>query len=181
MPILASIAVALSLLAGGQQNLSSARELVRQQRYDAAVSRLEEFLEASPNNAEALSLMGAAQLYSRRDFLKAKALFEESFRAGGGATFWVHHSHEKLGDELLADYCRGWLYLDKTGITFTAEVEDHSFRLQYSAVKEIKQNRFFHSLFHVKDGARTFNFRPRTGEEAEVLLILTMYLKFSKP
>ena len=175
------IVMSLCLVASTQRDLSVARELLRQQRYDAALATLEEFLEASPRHAEALSLMGTTHLYRRRDFLKAKSLFEESFRKGGGATFWVHHSHEKFGDALLADYCRGWLYFDKNGMTFTTDFAGHSFELKYSAVKEIKQNRLVPSHFHVKDGARNFNFSPRTGDEGEVWLIVAMYKKFSNP
>jgi hypothetical protein len=179
--MIGTLTVILSLVAVPQQDLSAARELLRQQRYDTAVSRLEEFLETSPGHPEALSLMGVAYLYRPpRDFLKAKSLFEESFRAGGGATFWVHHSHEKLGDEFLADYCRGWLYLDKSGVRFTSAVPEHSFQLQYSGVKEFKQNRWGRrSLFHIKQASRNFNFRPRTGDEREVWLIVAMYKKFS--
>ena len=169
----------LNTMAPAQQNLAVARNLVRQQHYGEAVSRVEEVLESSPDNAEALSLMGAAQLYGRHDFLTAKALFEESFQKGGGATFWVHHSHEKLGNELLSDYCRGWLYFDKSGVTFTSDSTGDSFHLPYSAVKELKQNRLARSMFHIKDEEKTFNFRPRTGDKAEVFLIVAIYEKFT--
>jgi tetratricopeptide (TPR) repeat protein len=163
-----------------QNSVSAARDLIRQQRYNDAITRIEQILEKTPEQPDALELMGAAFLYSEHDFLKAKGFFERAIRAGGGAIFWVSHSHEKLGTDELADYCRGWLYIRKTGLEFVPDNGDHAFRLAYSEVKEFKQNRMAKSLFHIKDSNRNFNFRPRTGDESEVMLALVMYQKLSQ-
>jgi len=161
------------------KGVAAARELIRERRYKDAITKLEEALETAPNNAEALSLLGAAYLYGEQDFIKAKKTFEASSGAGGGATFWVNHSHEKLGTSELSDYCRGWFYIRKGGIEFSPEHSDHGFRLSYGEVKELKQNRLFKSQFHINDGQKTFNFRPRTGDEGEVWLVVAMFKNLS--
>jgi tetratricopeptide (TPR) repeat protein len=176
-----SCLILLTILSGAQveqtpsKGVSAARELIRERRYRDAITKLEEALEKTPNHAEALSLMGAACLYGELDFLKAKKLYEASSRAGGGAAFWVNHSHEKLGTSELSDYCRGWFYLHKGGVEFAPEHGEHGFRLSYLELKELKQNRLFKSHFHIKDGEKTFNFRPRTGDEGEVWLVVAMF------
>lgn len=160
--------------------VAAARELIQKARYNDAINKLEQVLEVTPSHTEALSLMGTAVLYAERDFLKAKKRFEEAFRAGGGAVFWVSHSHEVLSAEELADYCRGWLYLRKGEVEFAPEDPQHAFRLPYSQVREFKQNRLAPSRFHLKDASKNFNFGPRTGDESEVLLIIALYKKFSQ-
>jgi tetratricopeptide (TPR) repeat protein len=161
------------------REVAQAKEAIRQQRYNDAITRLEQTLEERPAEPQALEFMGAAVLYSERNFTKAQKLFEQSFQAGGGAAFWVSHSHEALGSDELADYCRGWLFLRKGEVEFAPENSEHGFRLSLSDLKEFKQNRF-RRLFHLKDGDKTYNFRPRTGDENEVLLILILAKKFSR-
>jgi tetratricopeptide (TPR) repeat protein len=161
------------------REVTLAREMIAQRRYDDAVSKLEQTLEAKPGQADALMFMGAAVLYGEMNFLKAQKLFEQSFQAGGGAVFWVNHSHEKLGTEEMADYCRGWLYLRKGEVEFAPTDGEHSFHLPYSEIKEFKQNRLS-KLFHIKDSNKTFNFRPRSGDEGEILLTMALYKKFAR-
>jgi tetratricopeptide (TPR) repeat protein len=155
-----------------------ARQLIKEYRYNDAINKLEQFLEANPNDPEALMLMGAAYIYQGGNFLKAKELFEQSFRAGGGAAFWVNHSHEWLSSEELTDYCRGWLYIRKGQVEFSPEDGEHAFRLAPSEIKEFEQNRRQRSMFHIKRHDRNYNFLPRSRKEAEVLLILTIYKKY---
>ena len=181
MAFILIIAILFSFLpqASVPKEVAMAREMIAQRRYDDAVSKLEQTLEAKPGQADALMFMGAAVLYGEMNFLKAQKLFEQSFQAGGGAVFWVNHSHEKLGTEEMADYCRGWLYLRKGEIEFAPSDGEHSFRLAYSDIKEFKQNRFT-KLFHIKDSNKTFNFRPRSGDGGEILLTLALYKKFAR-
>ena len=162
-----------------QKEVAVARDMIAERRYDSAISKLEHALEANPNNPDALMFMGAAVLYSEKSVPKAQKLFEQSFQAGGGAALWVSHSHEKLGTDELADYCRGWLYLRKDGVEFAPADSDHGFRFSYSEIKELKQNRLS-KLFHIKDSNKTFNFRPRSGDEGEVLLTVALYSRFSR-
>jgi tetratricopeptide (TPR) repeat protein len=159
---------------------SAALELIRQQRYNDALNILEQVLEATPAQPEALAYLGTVHLYAFHDFLKAQKLFEESFRAGGGATFWVSHSHENLGTGELADYCRGWLHLRKGELEFAPVNEEHGFRLANSEIKEFKQNRAVRRLFHVRSNKKTYDFRPRTGDTREIWLILILYKKFNR-
>ena len=161
------------------REVAQAREMIAQRRYDDAISRLEQALDAKPGQPDALMFMGAAVLYSEMNPLKAQKLFEQSFQSGGGAAFYVGHSHEKLGTDEMSDYCRGWLYLRKGEVEFVAADSDHSFRLSYSEIKEMKQNRLS-KMFHIKDSNKTFNFRPRSGDEGEVLLTLALYKKFAR-
>jgi len=184
MPILSLVVIVIlagpaPLVTQGPPNaIAKARELIQQARYDAAIGRLEEVLEAEPNHPDALMYMGTAILYSERDYLKAKEWFEKSFRAGGGAAFLVSHSHEVLSTGDLADTCRGWLFLRKGEAEFASDKSEHAFRLSHSEIKEFKQNRLTRQMFHIEREKKNFNFRPRSGEEGEVLLILALYKKF---
>lgn len=177
--LLVHFAAALSPQTTAPKAVAQAKDLIRQQRYNDAITRLEQTLEDQPAQPDALEMMGAAVLYSERNFIKAQKLFEQSFQAGGGGAFIVSHSHEALGSDELADYCRGWLLLRKGEVEFAPETSEHGFRLLLADLKEFKQNRF-RRLFHIKDGDKTYNFRPRTGDENEVLLILILAKKFSR-
>jgi tetratricopeptide (TPR) repeat protein len=160
--------------------VADARRLIRQQRYNDAINLLEQYLETSPDDGEALTYFGAAHLYAERDFVKAQEMFERAFRAGGGASFVVNHSHESMmsGDDMTV-YCRGWLDLRHDRLDFVPEEGDHGFSLAYGEVAELKQNRV-KAFFHLKRGGANQNFRPRTGDERETLLILSLYKKFSR-
>src|SRR4051794_22390250 len=79
-----------------QLSPSAALDLIYRQRYDNAINQLEQILEAEPRNAEAVTYMATANLYQTKDFSRAQNDFEAAFKAGGGATFFVNHSHESL-------------------------------------------------------------------------------------
>ena len=166
--------------AAAPSRLSGALDLIRQQRYNDAINKLEQLLEAEPGQAKAVGYLGTAHLYGDRDFARAQKLFEESFRAGGGATFWVSHSHEKLTSGEMADYCRGWLHLGKGEVEFAPDNSEHAFRLRDSDIREFKQNRLSRVVFHIQVEKKTYNFRPRSGDEREVWLILALYKKFAR-
>ena len=160
--------------------VKAAQGLIRQQRYDEAISRLEQLLETSPEDPDALTYLATARLYVDHDYVKAEGMFERALRAGGGASFLITHSHESMmsgGD--VTDYCRGWLHLRRDHIEFVPEEGDHGFQVTYGEVVEFKQNRH-KSFFHIKHGSSNQNFRPRSGEELETLLILALYKKFSR-
>lgn len=160
--------------------VASARELIKNQKYDDAINILEQVIEQRPEHAEALSLLATSHMYSTRNFVESLKRFEYALKVGGFAVFWVSHSHERLGTSELADYCRGWLYVRADEIEFAPENSDHGFRLVYSQVMEIAQNKLAKRLFHIKDSSRTYNFRPRSGEESEVMLVVALYKKHSK-
>jgi tetratricopeptide (TPR) repeat protein len=160
--------------------VKAAQVLIRQQRYDEAISRLEQLLETSPEDPDALTYLATARLYVDHDYVKAEEMFEHAFRAGGGASFLVTHSHESMmSGEAVMDYCRGWLHLRRGGIEFVPEEGTHGFQMPFGAVVEFKQNRH-KSFFHIKHDSSNQNFRPRSGEELETLLILALYKKFSR-
>ncbi len=160
--------------------VSEARKLIRQQRFDDAVNRLELFLESSPGHAEAMAYFGTARMYADKDFLQAKQIFEASFGAGGGASFWVNHSHQSsLDGDDLTEYCRGWLHLRKDGVEFAPDEGPHGFRMGYGEITEFRQNRF-KTFFHIKREGKHQNFRPRTADQRETLLILVLYNKFAR-
>src|SRR5688572_28374403 len=95
---------ALALFANGMhvslQTVSSppvqmtALDLIKSQKYNEAITQLEQILEREPGNSEALTYIATANLYRTRDFFKAQTEFKEAFKAGGGATFFVTYSHE---------------------------------------------------------------------------------------
>jgi len=148
--------------------------------YNEATNRLEEILETEPRNPEALTYLATVHLYAKHDYLAAEKEFEAAFQAGGGATFFVNHSHEKINTNDMVDYCRGWLHLRKDGVEFVPTEGTHGFRLTYAQVEEIKQNRLSKALFHIRFNGTSQNFRGRTGDESEALLILALYKKFAR-
>ncbi|HEX8558928.1 MAG TPA: hypothetical protein VF668_12540 [Pyrinomonadaceae bacterium] len=160
--------------------VAEAQKLIRQQRYADAINRLEQFLETSPEDAEALTYLAAAHLYADREHLKASEMFTRAFDAGGGASFFVTHSHESvMSGEDVTNYCRGWLHLRRGRVEFAPDEGTHGFSARYADVAEFKQNRH-KSFFHLKLGGANQNFRPRTKEELETLLILALYKRFSR-
>lgn len=172
---------AVASLTQSDQKLTStttALNLIQRQQYNQAISRLEEILEADPNNGEALTFMATARLYQDLHFTRAKREFNDAFRAGGGGTFFVNHSHEKLSSEEMADYCRGWLHIRKNVLEYVPLDGNHNFRLTFPEVGEFKQNRFSKSVFHIKVNGKNQNFRGRTSSEMEVLLIVALYKDF---
>lgn len=160
--------------------VAEAQKLIRQQRSADAINRLEQFLETAPEDAEALTYLAAAHLYAEHDYLKAQEMFVRAFRAGGGASFFVTHSHETMmSGEDTTNYCRGWLHLRRDSLQFVPDEGMHGFSVRYADIIEFKQNRH-KSFFHVKLGGANQNFRPRSADELETLLILALYKKFSR-
>lgn len=154
-------------------------DLIRRQKYDEAITRLEQVLERDPSNSEALTYMATANLYHDLNFAKAKKEFEDAFKAGGGATFFVTHSHEKFTTGDVVDYCRGWLHLRRDGVEFVPTEGTHGFKHKFSEVKEFKRNRLSKSAFHIKVGGKSQNFRGRSNTELEPLLIIALYKSFT--
>lgn len=159
---------------------SAVLDLIYRQKYNEAITRLEEILERDPKNSEALTYMATANLYQTRDFLKAQKEFEEAYETGGGATFFVTHSHEKFTTDYVADYCRGWLHLRKDAVEFVPTAGTHGFKLNYSKVEEFKINRLSKRAFHIKLGGKSQNFHGRSNTELEPLLIVALYKSFTR-
>ena len=164
---------------GQAPSQSAILNLIYGQKYDDAITRLEEVLERDPKNAEALTYMATANLYLHRNFTTALEDFNEAFRAGGGAVFVVTHSHEKFNTDYVADYCRGWLYLRKDGIEFVPIEGTHAFKLTYGQIEEFKINRLSKRAFHIKFNKKSQNFYTRSNTEFEPLLIIALHKSFT--
>jgi tetratricopeptide (TPR) repeat protein len=156
------------------------RDLIYRQKYNEAITRLEQILEAKPRDGEALTYLATAHLYQDHDFTQAQNDFKEALKAGGGATFFITHSHENFSTGDVVDYCRGWLHLRADGIEFEALEGSHGFRLKYNEVKEFKINRLSKRVFHIKVGEKNQNFRGRSNSEVEPLLIVALYKSFAR-
>ena len=167
-----------------QQTVSSVEpavlSLIQRQKYDEAITRLEQVLEREPGNSEALTYMATANLYRSRDFFKAQTEFKEAFKAGGGATFFVTHSHEMFTTADAVDYCRGWLHLRKNSVEFIPSEGSHGFKLQVKEIQEFKINRLSKKAFHVKTAGKSQNFRGRSNTDLEPLLIIALYKSFNQ-
>ena len=155
-------------------------DLIYRQRYDDAITKLEEVLERDPKNAEALTYMATANLYLHLNFTTAFEDFQDAFKAGGGATFLVTHSHEKFNTDYVADYCRGWLHLRKDGIQFVPFEGSHGFKLSNREIEEIKVNRLSKRAFHIKFNKKSQNFYTRSNTELEPLLIIALHKSFTR-
>jgi tetratricopeptide (TPR) repeat protein len=155
-------------------------DLIHRQKYNDAITKLEEILERDPKNAEALTYMATANLYLHLNFTTALEDFKDAFNAGGGATFFVTHSHEKFNTDYVADYCRGWLHLRKDGIEFVPSEGAHGFKLSYRDVEEFKVNRLSKRAFHIKFNQKSQNFYTRSNTEFEPLLIIALHKSFTR-
>lgn len=155
-------------------------DLIYRQKYNEAITRLERVLENNPRDGEALTYMATASLYQKFDFTKAQADFKEAFKAGGGATFFVTHSHEKFSTDDTVDYCRGWLHLRVQGVEFVPIEGNHGFNFKYDEVEEIKRNRLSKKVFHIKVGDKNLNFRGRSNTDVEALLIIALFKSFAR-
>lgn len=153
-------------------------DLIKNQKYNEAITRLEQILEREPGNGEALTYMATANLYRNRDFFKAQSDFKEAFKAGGGATFFVTHSHEMITTSDVVDYCRGWLHLRKDSVEFSPAEGSHGFKVQVAQVTEFSVNKLSKKAFHIKAGGKTQNFRGRSNTDLEPLLIVALYKSF---
>jgi len=155
--------------------------LIHRQKYNEAITRLEQILEREPQNSEALTYMATANLYQTLEFTKAQKEFEEAFKAGGGATFFVTHSHEEFTTDDIADYCRGFLHLRKERLEFVSIDGTHTLKVSFNELKEFKQNRLSRKSFHIKFGGKSQNFQGRSNTELEILLIIALYKSFTAP
>lgn len=169
---------------GSEQNAqlstSTALNLIYRQKYNDALNQLEQILETEPRNAEALTYVATANLYQTLDFGRAQREFEMAFKAGGGATFFVNHSHEAMTTADVVDYCRGWLHLRRNTIEFVPIEGAHGFKLTFSDVQEFKRNRISKKAFHIKIGEKNQNFRGRSNSDVEALLIVALYNNFAR-
>jgi len=179
-----AVLLAIELLIGQAtaQSASSPAilDLIHRQKYDDAITKLEEVLERDPKNAEALTYMATANLYLHLNFTTALEDFKAAFSAGGGATFFVTHSHEKFNTDYVADYCRGWLHLRKDGIEFIPSEGSHGFKISYGEVEEFKVNRLSKRAFHIKFNQKSQNFYTRSNTEFEPLLIIALHKSFTR-
>jgi hypothetical protein len=153
--------------------------LIQSQKYDEAITQLEQVLEREPANSEALTYMATANLYRSRNFFQAQTEFKAAFNAGGGATFFVTHSHEVFTTSDVVDYCRGWLHLRKNSVQFSPTEGGHGFKLQVNQISEFAINRLSKKAFHIKaQGGKSQNFRGRSNTDLEPLLIVGLYKNF---
>ena len=155
-------------------------DLIYRQKYNDAITRLEQVLESDPRNGEALTYLATANLYQTLNFSKAQTDFQEAFKAGGGATFFVTHSHEALTTDDVVDYCRGWLHLRRDSVEFVPIEGSHGFKVNYNQVGEFKRNRLTKKAFHIKVGVKSQNFRGRSNSDTEALLIVALYNNFTR-
>jgi len=162
------------------RNLADIRDLIYRQKYDEAITQLEQILERDPGNGEAQTYMATANLYQAHNFTKAQKEFEQAFRAGGGATFFVTHSHEVFSTGDAVDYCRGWLHLRKDGVEFVPLEGSHGFKSAYGEIEELKKNRLSKTVFHIKVGGKSQNLRGRSNSDLELLLIIALYKRFAQ-
>jgi|GEM_PF-2109828 len=165
---------------GQSLTTAAALNLIYRQKYNDAITWLEEIREREPGNIEAQTLMATANLYQSLDYGKAQKDFEEAFKAGGGATFFVSHSHELVNSDDVVDYCRGWLHLRRDSIEYVPIDGTHGFKVTFSQVEEFKRNRLTKRLFHIKFAGKSQNFRGRSNTETEALLIVALYNRFTR-
>jgi|SRR5882672_6461411 len=156
------------------------RDLIYRQKYNEAITRLEQVLEKDPRNGEGLTYLATAHLYQDLNFTRAQIDFKEAFKAGGGATFFVTHSHESFSTGDLVDYCRGWLHLRADSVEFVPIEGGHGFKSKYNELQEFKINRLSKRVFHIRVAEKNQNFRGRSNNETEPLLIIALFKSFAR-
>ena len=68
---LVAVLLAIELAAAQSATGPAILDLIYRQKYDDAITRLEEILEKDPKNAEALTYMATANLYLHQNFTTA--------------------------------------------------------------------------------------------------------------
>ena len=163
-----------------------ALDLIERGRFQQAINLLEEVWEQDRSNPAVVENLGLAHLYADRDVAKARQFMEQAIRAGGRASFLMHHAHEKVAviATEMSDYCSGRLSIYPGFLTFTAGTPEHSFRVEAAEFKEIKANRWFgkgEGVYHIRtENKKNYNLRPRSWSEQEMGLVLEMVSRYVK-
>lgn len=182
--IVALLLVALCLCA---QNATRFAELTAkgianldQGKFNEALNSLEEVWEQDQSDVAVAENLAMAYLYADHNLIKAKALDEQAIAAGGKASFFVQHPHEKIGfvSGDMVEFCSGRLSVSRERMVFTSKDQRHSFVVEKGQIKEFKANHVYGSsrgMYHLRTAdKKDYNFRPRTWSEEEQQLIVQL-------
>ncbi len=162
-------------------------ELVNQGRFREAENALSEVWENGQSDSAVAENLAMAILYGDHDAARAQELMETSLALGGRASFLMQHTHEK-GTVIsmdTSDFCSGRLSIYPDHLAFISQsMPEHSFSVPYSALKEMKRNKWFGSkdgILHIRtNDNRNYNLRPRTWSTEESSLVLFFMNKFAR-
>jgi len=153
---------------------SQAFDLFDRGRYSEVAGRLEEVWEQDHSDARVAEYLAMGYLYGEKDVKKAKALMQESLKAGGLATFLVQHSHERglglLGSDVMNNYCSGRISVAPGKMSFIADSGDHSATFAAADLKEFRLPGNKPGRAEIKSGAKAFIFRVKSDTHAEAAL-----------
>jgi hypothetical protein len=152
-------------------------------KYNQAVNSFEEVWEQDQSDPSVAEGLAMAYLYADRDALRSKPLAELAIGKGGRATFFVQHSHEKIGflPQELINYCKGKLSISPGRLAFASRQPDHSFTLSPADWQPLKPDDRFgedrKSFFIRTADKKKQSFRAYSGTEQEKALILSLIEK----
>jgi len=151
-----------------------------QGKFNEALNSLEEVWEQDQSDVAVAENLAMAYLYADHNLIKAKALDEQAIAAGGKASFFVQHPHEKIGfvSGDMVEFCSGRLSVSRERMVFTSKDQRHSFVVEKGQIKEFKANHVYGSsrgMYHLRTAdKKDYNFRPRTWSEEEQQLIVQL-------
>lgn len=149
------------------------------QDWNSAIRYAQQAVQLDASRPQAYQILGMMLLYSRNDFAGAEQAMRAAIDRGGSAAFIVFHDH---GTGQFQQYCKGTMFVSKTGVSFKADDGQDTFETADSNIKEAKTNGFFGSevgAFHIKpvqqiNGRGNFNFAPATRNRAEAQLLIRL-------
>jgi hypothetical protein len=141
---------------------------------------LQQAIKLDPSKSKAYQLFGSIQLYHNLDIASAEKSMRAAIERGGSAVFKVLHDH---GTGAFTSRCEGSFFVSKSSVKFNADTERDTFEAADTLIKEAKLNKKFFGIvpgarlnaFHITvSKLRNFNFAPRTGSEAEAIMIIKL-------
>lgn len=156
-------------------------ELMEQERYAEAANLLEEAWESDSTDPLVTENLAICLLHGRKDRPGAFRLMRDALARGRRAGMVVEHIHEKavLSAGIVSDTCKGWLYVQKSGIHFVSAQPEHSFAVTAGEVKELKRNRALgasQGAFHLETvKGRKINLRPADWSAETTELIFRLW------
>lgn len=165
-----------------EQLLAQANAYLNQRNAAMAARLCEQAIATDQNRPNAYDLLARIQLYWLNDYNDASINYVNSQRRGGSATFEMFHDHGGG----FATYCRGFLEVSASRVSFHSIDSNHQFSVPRSEVREAGANRFYGTMtlnnmrifsYHIKlSSGQNYNFAVAShwGQQERAFILSTL-------